>query len=96
MDSQGRPVLLKNCEIRGEPRQGAKLTAFAKRAKKIDISCTFQWYRLSQEFNASPDPIAGADKASYVISREDVGHLLRVVLILPHLVFACVYLHVNC
>ena len=96
VDSQGRPVLLKNCEIRGEPRQGAKLTAFAKRAKKIDISCTFQWYRLSQEFNASPDPIAGADKASYVISREDVGHLLRVVLILPHLVFACVYLHVNC
>jgi len=39
VDEQGRPVLLKNCEIRGEPVEGGKMTAFAKRAKKIEVRC---------------------------------------------------------
>jgi hypothetical protein len=37
LDAEGRPLLLKNCEIRGEPIEGEKMTAFAKRAKKIEV-----------------------------------------------------------
>jgi len=129
LDAKGRPVLLKNCEIRGDPIAGEKMTAFAKRAsKKIEvadlshaetdpltptqsyphkqthvptcqicsfsfpsnffcpppsrqISCTFQWYRVS---NGSEQVIQGADKASYVVSKLDVGHFLKVVSTLCH------------
>ena len=42
----------------------------------MQISCTFQWYRA---LNGKEEVIAGADKASYVVSKQDVGHLLKVV-----------------
>jgi hypothetical protein len=42
----------------------------------MQISCTFQWYRVS---NGKEEVIAGADKASYVVTKQDVGHLLKVV-----------------
>ena len=38
LDAEGRQVLLKKCEIRGEPTEGEKMTAFAKRAKKIEVA----------------------------------------------------------
>ena len=76
IDEEGRPILLKSCQIRGDAIEGEKITAFAKRAKKIEISCTFQWYRVS---SGSEDIVAGADKASYVMCKDDVGHRLKVV-----------------
>ena len=76
IDEEGRPILLKSCQIRGDAIEGEKITAFAKRAKKIEISCTFQWYRVS---SGSEDIVAGADKASYVMCKNDVGHRLKVV-----------------
>ena len=42
----------------------------------VQISCTFQWYRVS---NGSEHVIQGADKASYVVKKHDVGHFLKVV-----------------
>ena len=77
VDASGRRVFLTDCEIRGEVLIGEKVTAFAKRssaAKKLAITCVFQWYRMP-----SGTPIAGAEKASYCIQLSDVGHRLRVV-----------------
>ena len=40
--------MLSDCEVRGDAQVGGRLSAFAKRAKKLPISCTFQWIRVKE------------------------------------------------
>jgi len=83
-DAQGRRTLLTDCEVRGpgegwagEPRVGEKLTAFAKRAKKVPIGCRFQWYRVDPQTGREA-VIDGQDRASYVVTALDCGYVLKV------------------
>lgn len=47
-DALGRRIMLSDCEVRGDAQVGGRLSAFAKRAKKLPISCTFQWIRVKE------------------------------------------------
>ena len=76
-DAQGRRTLLNDCEVRGEASVGEKLTAFAKRVKKVPIGCTFQWYRVDPA-SGRESKILGQDRASYVVKEEDCGYVLKV------------------
>ena len=76
-DAQGRRTLLNDCEVRGEAAVGEKLTAFAKRVKKVPIGCTFQWYRVDPA-SGRESKILGQDRASYVVKEEDCGYVLKV------------------
>lgn len=64
--------------MRGDAILGNKLTAFAKKTKKVQISCAFQWFRVSMDRKVE-NIIPGADKASYTVVIEDIGFRLKVV-----------------
>lgn len=78
-DALGRRVMLSDCEVRGDALVGGRISAFAKRAKKLPISCTFQWIRVLDGGHEVPLP--GHDKATYNITPEDRGCRLRVTVI---------------
>ncbi|EKX54157.1 hypothetical protein GUITHDRAFT_100404 [Guillardia theta CCMP2712] len=77
LEEDGQPVLLTNCEVRGELKVGSKIVAFAKRARKVNLVCSFQWYRVRAD--GGETLLAGQTKASYVVVEEDAEHRLKVV-----------------
>jgi hypothetical protein len=87
-DALGRRLMLSDCEVRGEPFIGCKLSAFAKRAKKLPITCTFQWARVFP--NADEATLKGQDKATYIITPED--RYVCVCVCVDACMYACVYL----
>ncbi|KAJ1494632.1 hypothetical protein T484DRAFT_2437376 [Baffinella frigidus] len=70
--------MLTNCEVRGEPIEGEKMTAFAKKVggRKVQMA-RFKWFRVAA--NGVETVISDAEKASYKVARIDRGFRIKVI-----------------